>query len=392
MPMVQQAVHFFDLDNGPAMRRVPMVMNVRDRFSVRVMAALPLVVGLPAAGASAPAAAAGGGGPVAVAEYDLGDTAFTDPESGTVSELRAVVHYPRTTTGRLPLILMAHGLWWQCDVKFVKDWPCADGAHPFPSYRGYDYLGATLASRGFVVASISLNGINRGTVSDPSDRAHLINEHLRLWQRLAGHGDGPLAGRFVDASTRQPVTPPFPGHVDMARVGTLGHSRAGKGVMWQASDEHRGEWPDGVGIKAVLGLAPVKFDDPEGDHSDTLATTLPFTVVTGSCDGDSGELGQEYLDDVAGQNTVTDFSISLQKANHNFFNVTWTPPYKLGEDDSTCPAEELTPRQQQGAFTDYAVAFYRYELYGDATALPVLTGKRPLPGVTAKVRVVPPKQ
>jgi hypothetical protein len=247
-----------------------------------------------------------------------------------------------------------------------------------------------LAARGFVVVSISVDAINQ-TSFDYGDRARLINEHLRLWQQLASRGGGPLAGRFVDPATGRPVAPPFTGHVDMARVGTVGHSRGGKGVMWQASDKHRGEWPAGVRVRAVLGLAPVKFDDPEGDNSDTLITKLPFTAVTSSCDGAVGEAGQQYLDDVAGHNTVTDFSVSLHSANHNYYNTTWTPPFQLGEDDSTCPAQELTPGQQRDALTSYAIAFFRYELDGDRNGLAVLTGKQPLPGTTSTVRVVPPR-
>jgi hypothetical protein len=357
------------------------------RSTLRLAAALLLVGTVLAVGAQVPATAQDGGGSVAVAGYDLGDTAFTDPQSGTVSELRAVVHYPRRLSGRLPLIVMAHGSWWACDTEEAATWPCPVGSHPFPSYRGYDYLGAALAARGFVVVSISADGINQ-TSFDYGDRARLINEHLRLWQQLAADGDGPLAGRFADPSGR-PVAPEFTGHVDMTRVGTLGHSRGGKGVMWQASDKHRGEWPAGVRVRAVLGLAPVKFDDPEGDHSDTLITTLPFTVVTSSCDGAVREQGQEYLDDVSGLNTTTDYSVSLQDANHNYYNTAWTPPSLFGEDDSTCPSRELTPGRQQNALTAYATAFYRYELYGDRHGLPVLTGKRPLPGATATTRVVP---
>ncbi|GAA1661758.1 hypothetical protein GCM10009765_09110 [Fodinicola feengrottensis] len=286
-------------------------MRTRRKFAVAISAALLLLVGLLAAGTPTPAAAQEGSGSVAVATYDLGDKAFTDPQTGTVSELRAVVHYPRRLTGRLPLIVMAHGSWWACDSKDAATWPCPAGSHPFPSYRGYDYLGDALANHGFVVVSISADGINQ-TSFDYGDRARLVNEHLRLWQQVASGARGQLSGHFVDPATGHRVTPEFAGHLDLTRVGTLGHSRGGKGVMWQASDKHRAEWPAGVRVRAVLGLAPVKFDIPEGDHSDTLITGLPFTVVTGTCDGAVHEAGQEYLDDLAGRNTVTDYSVSLR--------------------------------------------------------------------------------
>jgi len=78
--------------------------------------------------------------------------------------------------------------------------------------------------------------------------------------------------------------------------------------------------------------------------------------------------------------------VSLQEANHNYYNTAWTPPSQLGEDDSTCPGHELTSTQQRDALTAYAIAFYRHELYGEPNGLPVLTGQRPLPGATATVR------
>lgn len=328
-------------------------------------------------------------GSVAVADYNLGDTAFTDSQSGTVSELRAEVYYPRVLAGQHPLIVMSHGSWFACDDKTAATWPCPAGTHAFPSYQGYAYLGKALAAQGFVVVSISVDGINM-TSFDYGDRARLVNEHLSLWEQLADHRSGPLAGKFYDPATGRPVAPAFAGHVDMKDVGTMGHSRGGKGVMWQASDKHKSEWPAGVQVQAVLGVAPVKFDDPEGDHSDTLITTLPFAVVTGSCDGAVHEAGQEYLDDLAGQNKVADFSISLQGANHNYYNTNWSPPFQFGEDDSTCPTTELPQAQQRDALVAYASAFYRYELYGDPSGLPILTGRWPLPGVTSTVRVAPP--
>ncbi|WP_370372447.1 alpha/beta hydrolase [Catenulispora sp. GP43] len=303
--------------------------------------------------------------------------------------MRAEVYYPRVLVGRHPLIVMSHGSWWACDSEAATSWPCPAGTHPFPSYQGYAYLGKALAAQGFVVVSISADGINM-TSFDYGDRARLVNEHLSLWEQLADHDKGPLVGKFYNPVTGRPVAPAFAGHVDMKDVGTMGHSRGGKGVMWQASDKHKSEWPAGVQVQAVLGLAPVKFDDPEGDHSDTLITTLPFAVVTGSCDGAVHEAGQQYLDDLAGQNAVADFSISLQGANHNYYNTNWSPPFEFGEDDSTCPTTELPQNQQHDALVAYASAFYRYELYSDPSGLPILTGRSPVPGVTSTVRVAPP--
>jgi hypothetical protein len=369
------------------------VVGERSIRSVAVAAAVTVLAGgLLTLGARIPASAQDNAEhtqAVASAEYDLGDTAFTDSQSGTISELRAVVHYPRSLTGRLPLIVMSHGSWFACDVQDATTWPCPAGSRPFPSYRGYDYLGAALAARGFVVVSISADGINM-TSFDYGDRARLINEHLLLWQQLANHGTGPLTGRFVDPDTHRPVAPAFTGHVDLRRVGTLGHSRGGKGVMWQASDKHRAEWPAEVTVRAVLGLAPVKFDVPEGDHSDTAITGLPFAVLTSACDGAVGEEGQKYLNDVTGTNTVTDYSLSLKDANHNYYNTSWTPPSLFGDDDSTCPTQELAPDPQRSALTAYAIAFYRHELCGDQVTEGVLTGAQPIPGVTSTARVLRP--
>ncbi|MGP4007695.1 alpha/beta hydrolase family protein [Streptomyces sp. 4N124] len=370
------------------MRRPLRRVGVHRSAGGALVSAVLLGASLTAAGGAAAASGAGvadtlstagerAGQRTVSAAYDLGDTAFTDPASGTVSELRAVVHYPSNARGRLPLVVMSHGSWYACTDPEAVAWPCDVGA-PYPSYRGYDYLGKKLAERGFIVVSLSADGINM-TSFDYGDRARLINEHLRLWQQLST-GSGQLAERLPELIRR----------VDMKRVGTLGHSRGGKGVMWEASDKHRGELPDGVRIGAVLALAPVKFDYPEGENSDTLITDIPVAVVTSGCDGAVGEQGQEYLDDAEGRTTEPAYSVSLRDGNHNFFNTQWTPPAQLSEDDSTCPDRELSPTTQQDALTAYAVAFYEKHLKSKDSGEDLLTGKRPIPGVVSTTRVVTP--
>ncbi|MBT3154791.1 hypothetical protein HTV45_28625 [Streptomyces sp. CHD11] len=309
--------------------------------------------------------------------YDLGDTAFTDSVSGTVSEIRAVVHRPRRLSGKLPLVVISHGSWYACTDPDAQSWPC-DRGEPYPSHLGYDYLGRALAARGYVVVSLSADGINMVSF-DYGDRARIINEHLRLWRELDS-GGGPLADSL----------PSLRGHVDLERVGTIGHSRGGKGVMWQASDKHRDEIPDGVRVGAVLALAPVKFDPPGDGNADALVTRTPVAVVTSGCDGAVHEQGQEYLDDVVGLTTEPAYSVSLRDGNHNYFNTRWTPPAPLGEDDSTCPDRELAPAPQQNALTVYATAFFDKHLGNDPSGEPVLTGERPLPDVVSTTRVVQP--
>ena len=259
------------------------------RRRLALAALTPVIIGLlpaiaPAASSAvvaetAPEVAAHRDGDVAVrtVAYNLGDQVFVDPavteydDAGDVvpMELAAVVHYPaQLGRGDHPLIVMEHGSWWTCvdkeKQKPTAQWPCRPGTTVLRSNRGYDYLARDLAAKGFVVVSISANAINAHVLGDVGylARAHLINKHLQLWQQLASGTGGRLRGHFVDPATGERVQPRFRGHVDMQRVGTLGHSRGGKGVMWQAADKHRSEWPRGVKVGAVVGLAPVHFTPP----------------------------------------------------------------------------------------------------------------------------------
>ncbi|MFB9315368.1 alpha/beta hydrolase [Nocardioides plantarum] len=317
--------------------------------------------------------------PVSTVAYDLGDEVFVDPTVTDIEhpdrpvrqELAAVVHYP-TRLGRTehPLIVMEHGSWWTCldkrAGKPTNDWPCTKGTTPLPSYRGYDYLAKSLAARGFVVVSISANAINAHALGDPGywGRAHLINKHLAMWQTLVTTGKGPLAGRFWNQRTGKRAHPAFRGHVDTRNVGTLGHSRAGKAVMWQASDQHRSEWPKGVRVRAVLPLAPVYFVPPGESNKDTLVTKVPFKVVTASCDGAVGERGSAYVDDVRGSNPGAS-QARIVGGNHNFFNTWWSPGRIGGEDDALEPCDRaLTPAQQRQRTKQVVVPFFVEELLG----------------------------
>ncbi|NJP31946.1 alpha/beta hydrolase [Micromonospora thermarum] len=341
-------------------------------------------------GASA-AAGSDRAGAVAVLEYDLGDTAFTDaPDWAGKSEIKAVVHYPRRLpSGKMPLVMILHGQNIACDTKAEETWPCPPGVRAFPSYRGYDYLGDALARRGFVVVSLSANGINHH-MGIAVQRARLINRHLAMWQQLSATGGGPLDGAFVDAATGRTARVDFRGRVDLTRVGTMGHSVAGEAVMRHASDKHRTDWPQGVQIKAAVPLASRYFELVEGDVSDTLITKIPFAVVSATCWG-TGD--RQYFDNSRGRNTVPAYLMTLVGGNHNFFNTVWSNASGFANgDDSTCPNDPARPSDK--AQRDFAVAFftayYERTLKDNKAFDVILTGERPIPGVTTRAEHLTP--
>src|ERR1044072_3590471 len=105
-------------------------------------------------------------GPLAVTreEYNFGDTAFQPTDFPGPVELRASIHYPTNLPGGpYPVIVLLHGRHATCfkgNTQLLQ-WPCTDnGSAPIPSFQGYDYVAEVLASNGYVVVSVSANGVN----------------------------------------------------------------------------------------------------------------------------------------------------------------------------------------------------------------------------------------
>jgi hypothetical protein len=304
-------------------------------------------------------------------EYSLGDRAFQVPGFHTEPggpladlELTAVVHAPRTLVGKRPLVLLAHGLWKPCRDG-QEAWPCPAG-DPFPSYRGYDYLGEELARQGFVAVSVSVNGVNAGEMGQVADvaRAAVMSKHLEMWRDL-NDGKGPLAGLLKG----------FTNHVDLTDVGTLGHSRGGRGAVYQASDKHVGELPRGVRIRAVLPLAPAGYyaPDPESpENLDYRITKIPFAVTVGNCDIIAGQAAG-YVTNAQGRNVVPVHLVTPNRANHNFFNTEWS----YDADNQCTDGPTLTQEEQRKVATTYIPAFFRQYLLGQRN--PIVS--RGYPGV-----------
>lgn len=181
-------------------------------------------------------------GPFAVTQVDYisPDITFGNEFPNPV-EVRARVFYPTDLSegAPFPLIVLLHGRYNLChdgtyvepaDSAGIYNWPCG-GKYPNTiwSYQGYGdatnpYLGGTLASHGYIVVSISANGITAAEASPPllgrvmRWRAKLIQHHLDYWNTC---NSGPC-DHFGNL---------FTGKVNLQRIGTIGHSRGGEAVV-----------------------------------------------------------------------------------------------------------------------------------------------------------------
>ena len=333
----------------------------------------------------------GAGGPlaVAVAEYTFGDTAFTTPALPGPIEVTGRVFYPSALAGGpYPLLVFLHGRHSTCYVGNEQggtgflEWPCTGPRQSIPSYRGYDYVASVLASHGYIVVSIGANGVNArdNQVFDlgAQARADLIQHHLDLWNTFNTSGAAPFGSTFV-------------GKVDLTRVGTMGHSRGGEGVVRHYL--HNASLGSPYGIKAVFPLAPVDFSRP-------VINNVPLSVLLPYCDGDVADLqGVHFYDDarynVPGD-TAPKHTVLVMGANHNFYNTTWTPEIfrpgaaddwdtfvQGGPSDPHCgrlpTSGRLTPEQQRGTGLAYMSAFFRTYVGGETQFQDLLAGDAAAP-------------
>ena len=179
----------------------------------------------------------------------------------------ADVHHPTDlSAGPYPIVLFLHGNHSSCyrGDRSGYGWPCREGWTPIPNHEGYDYLAERLASFGYVVVSVSGNGVNvlGNYVEDTGmrQRGALLEKHLDLWDQWNTVGGDPFGTTFVGA-------------IDMTQIGVMGHSRGGEGAVHQVLVDR--ERPDPYGIDAVLPLAPVDFTRPTIDDV-TLGVMLPL--------------------------------------------------------------------------------------------------------------------
>ncbi|MEW6298187.1 MAG: hypothetical protein AB1671_10660 [Thermodesulfobacteriota bacterium] len=329
----------------------------------------------------------GAQGPLAVTgrQYGSFTPAYQPPGFPRPVEQLAVIWHPTNMGNNVfPLVIFLHGRHATCyqGSAVFLEFPCRPGSQPIPNYRGYDYLAQRLASHGYIVVSISANGINAldDATADggASARAWLIQRHLDIWRDF-NNGRDPWGGIFR-------------GRVNLNNVGTMGHSRGGEGVVRHVLLNASQGSP--YRVRAVLPLAPVNF-------SRFVVNNVPLGVLLPYCDGDVSDLsGVHYYDD-ARYNVTSDaapkHTFLVFGANHNFYNTVWTPGLfpagafddwvvlggGRGTTDPHCgsegPGKRLTAAQQRSTGWAYVQGFFRVYVGNQAQFLAYLKNDAPPP-------------
>jgi hypothetical protein len=301
------------------------------------------------------------------------------PDYPAPIEVLAEVTTPVGLAGPMPLVLFLHGRHSTCyrggpDGEASGDWPCFPGWRPVPSHTGYRYIADVLASQGYLVVSISANGINGqdGMFEDggSSARSELVRHHLAQWAEWSAHGGDPWGGRFH-------------GRVDLGEVVLVGHSRGGEGVERAAIDSYADDpWQ----VQGLVLIGPTAFGRQ-------VAPGVHTTVILPFCDGDVSDLqGQQYVD--VGRDLTRDralrSSVMAMGTNHNYYNTEWTPGLSkspawddwFSARDPQCGENRdrrLTPAEQQAVGLAYTAALVDLAVADDTRSLPLLDGTRVKP-------------
>ncbi|WNI19295.1 hypothetical protein [Actinacidiphila sp. ITFR-21] len=293
-----------------------------------------------------------GTGRYTIADYNFGAQSVALADIGGIrGELEGRIYLP-SSRGEHPLVIFLHGRHSSCynttTLRGASGWPCPTGTTPILSYAGYDGAGEALAADGYTVVSISANAINANDNQlSPDDgaitRGQLVLDTLTMLKSVnSGHQVS-----YHDAATDQDVTlgqaltaglATYPtgtvtarqlaGTMDFGRIGLMGHSRGGEGVVTAGTLNEGLAHP--WNLRSVFALAPIDFT--RATLPDVVTTTLlPY------CDGDvSDQQGQHFYAD-SRDGTFSDdvqrSDIWVMGTDHDFYNSSWTPPYPGASDD-----------------------------------------------------------
>ncbi|RAK27619.1 hypothetical protein B0I29_1222 [Actinoplanes lutulentus] len=243
-------------------------------------------------------------------------TAGTSQASEQV-EIRGQLYMPDWSlrTKPSPLIVLVHGNHGSCDSGQVSATiTCAEFKH---NESGYAYLAENLATWGYTTFSISQDQLMMRQDSNKGKGMH--NRRMLLAAALdAITAASKKTGLPIDEHTT--IGTVLSGHLDMSRIGMMGHSRGGDAVTnFIDYNRIRTDGPR-YPISGVISLAPT-------DYERKAPYGMPYMTILPMCDGDvSNLMGARQFE--RGQTVNSDdpypkIQVEQLGAIHNWYNSVW---------------------------------------------------------------------
>lgn len=312
-------------------------------------------------------------------EYNAGPTTVNDPKGLPLypAQIAGVLWYPKAAPGAWPVVILLHGNHGTCDVVGAggSAYPCpvTPVTEPHRNYAGYDYLASNLASHGYLTLSVDANAVNTYNVAGDKgahERAQLL---ARTLDALASWNAAPGPGEVGAALV---------GHVDLTRIGMMGHSRGGEGVTnFLDYNKSRADGPR-YKVSATFALAGTDYNLPSAEGA-AFGNLLPL------CDGDVYDLQSSFAWDRGHVDALNSayprVQFTVQGTNHNYFNTEWESDDFAGRppdaacDPSAKTTNRLSPVDQRRVGLDVIAAFMRRYVGNEVAFDPYMTGAAPFP-------------
>lgn len=257
-----------------------------------------------------------------LADIEEPDSSGGAPAAGTAAapekiEIRGQLYMPDYSKRKTPspLIVLVHGNHGSCDAgqNTAAD-TCTQYKH---NEDGYAYLAQNLATWGYTTFSISQDQLmmrqdnNKG--KGMHDRRMLIAATLDALSAASKKAGLPLDEHTTIGTT-------LSGHLDMTRIGLMGHSRGGDAVSnFLDYNRIRTDGPR-YPIRGVISLAPV-------DYERKAPYGMPFMTILPMCDSDVSNLQGARLFERSQYISPTDpfprIQVEQLGAIHNWYNSVW---------------------------------------------------------------------
>ena len=295
--------------------------------------AVPMATASPAVASAAPAlpdpTARGPYGHQVIEEAKFGLATIEEPNSdgaaptaGTSQaaeqvEIRGQLYLPDWSlrTKPSPLIVLVHGNHGSCDSG--QDSTTATCAQYKHNEDGYAYLAENLATWGYTTFSISQDQLMMRQDNNKGKGMH--NRRMLIAATLDAISAAAKAkGLPVDAHTTIGTT--LAGHLDLTRIGLMGHSRGGDAVAnFLDYNRIRTDGPR-YPISGVISLAPV-------DYERKAPYGMPYMTILPMCDGDVSNLQGARLFERSQYVNPNDpfprIQVEQLGAIHNWYNTVW---------------------------------------------------------------------